>query len=265
LRHQDNGVNILTQLGLTVRQAEAYLAIVELEQPTAKSIAQTLQVARSEVYRATLELQKHGLIKKIITTPISFRATPLAEGISILLQQNAEKHKEIRAKAEQILRNYKNNNREKPNQENFQYGLTSGLRAVRREFVRDLAETQTSRDCILEWKIITEAVTNHFEAFKETLERGVKIRYITHILEGEKMPQIIKTLTEMGFFEVKFAPTAQKAGIDVVDKKLVRIITLGSPIGIEVLVSNCPALADLAQDYFELKWQTATTLDSTKR
>lgn len=94
MNNKDNGVNIFTQLGLTNRQAEVYLATFELGKPTANSIAQTLQIARSEVYRATPELQKLGLIKKIIKNPVAFTATPLSEGLSILLQRNAEKHKE---------------------------------------------------------------------------------------------------------------------------------------------------------------------------
>jgi hypothetical protein len=33
----------------------------------------------------------------------------------------------------------------------------------------------------------------------------------------------------------------------------------------EALWSNNPAVAKLAQDYFELKWQSTTTLDTTRK
>jgi sugar-specific transcriptional regulator TrmB len=237
------------------------MAIVELGQPTAKSIAQTLQIARAEIYRATTELQKLGLTKKIISAPIAFKAVPLPEALSILLQQKAEKHKEIQAKAEQFLQNYQNHNKEKPSQENARYYLTSGERAEEREFVRNLAETQTSMDCILEWKVVVHVVNKHFEELKEALERGVKIRYITYIPEGEKIPENVQTLTKTGSFQVKSASTTQKAGIDVVDKKLVRLITFPNANlkEIEVLRLNHLEIVDLAQEYFELKWQSATT------
>jgi sugar-specific transcriptional regulator TrmB len=260
LSPQDNGVNIFTQLGLTNRQAEVYIAIVKLEQPTARSIAQTLQIARAEVYRATAELQKLGLIKKIVTTPTAFRATPLSEGLSILLQRNAEKHKEIRNEAKQFLRNFKNHNREKPSQENARYYLTSGSKPVERQYLRDLSEIQTSKDCVLEWRGIIALVNRDFEYVKEALEKGVKIRYITYIPEGTKMPQIIQILTKTGSFEVKSASTIPKAGLDIFDKKLVHIITLpnSNPKEVEVLRSNNPAVAELVHEYFELKWQSAT-------
>lgn len=259
MSNQNNGVNIFTQLGLTNRQAEVYLAIVKLEQPTAKSIAQTLQIARAEVYRATPELQKLGLIKKIITTPTAFKATPLSEGISILLQRNAEKHEAIRNEAKQFFRNFKNRNREKPNQENAQYYLTSGLKPALRDYLKDLSEVQTSRNCIFNWRCILNGINSDFEQHKNALERGVKIRFITHIPEGEKMTQSIKTLMKTGSFEIKCVSTAPKAFTDIFDKKSVHIITLPNDSGIEVLRSNNPAVIELAQDYFELKWQVATT------
>jgi sugar-specific transcriptional regulator TrmB len=266
LSPQDNGVNVFTQLGLANRHAEVYIAIVKLGQPTARSIAQTLQIARAEVYRAIPELQKLGLIRKIVATPATFRATPLSEGLSILLQRNAEKHKKTQRKAEQFLQNFKNHNREELSQENS-YWLTVGSKPVDREYLRDLSEIQTSKDCILKWRVILAVVNRDFEYIKKALEKGVKIRYITHIPEDMKMPQIIQTLMKTGSFEVKSASTIPKADLDIFDKKLVHIITVPSsnPKEIEVLRLNNPAVVELAQDYFELKWQSATTLASTKK
>jgi hypothetical protein len=184
-----------------------------------------------------------------------------------LLQQNTEKQKAIRNEAKQFLRNFKNHNREKPNQENSQYSLTLGSKPLIREYLRDLSETQTSKDCIHKWRTILFLVNRDFENFKESLERGVKIRYITYIPKGTKMPQIIQTLAKTGSFEVKSASTIPKAYMDIFDKKILHIITHAtpcSPKGAEVLRSNNPAVVGLAQDYFELKWQSATTLASAK-
>lgn len=265
MNNKDNGVNIFTQLGLTNRQAEVYLTTFDLGQPTANSIAQTLQIARSEVYRATSQLQKLGLIKKIIKNPVAFTATPLSEGLSILLERNAEKHKENRAKAEQFLRNY-SHKREKPSQENAQYYLTSGSRPVKREYLRDLSEAQTSKDCIIPWRGVLFVLDRDFHCVKEALERSLKIRYITNVPEDKKIPQFIQTLMETGSFEVKSASAIPNVAIDIFDKKIVHIITvLTYSKTIEVLRSNNLGLLALAQDYFELKWQSATTLDSTKK
>lgn len=259
MSYEDNGVNILTQLGLTIRQAEVYLAIVELEQPTARTIAQTLRIARSEAYRAATELQKLGLIKKIITAPTAFKAIPLSEGLTILLERKTEEDQAIRNEAKKFLRNF--DHVEKPSQEDSKYYLTVGFKTVERDYLRDLSEAQKSKDCVLDWRGILNLVNRHFEYVKEALERGVEIRYVTHIPEGTKMPQIIQTLTETGLFEVKSVSTIPKANIDIFDKKTVHLMMLPNDNlkQIEVLRSQNPKLAELAQDYFELKWQTATT------
>jgi len=250
---------------MTIRQAEVYMAISELEQAKVITIAKTAQTDRAEIYRVIPKLQKLGLIKKIVTTPVSYIAVPLSDGLSILLQRNAEKHKEIQAKAKQFLENC--NNKEKTNREDFQYTLTSGLKGVDREFLRHLKETKTSRDGIIGWDGILYMINTYFEEHQKALERGVKIRYITHIPKGAKTPQVIQTLTKTGLFEIKNTTTKLKAGIAIHDKKSFAIVTSSNsnPNEMEALWSNNPAVAKLAQDYFELKWQSTTTLNSTRK
>lgn len=258
----DEDFCVFLKLGMTTQQAKVYIALSELGQATVKTIAVTAQMDRAEVYRVIPELQKLDLVKKIISTPIALRATPLSEGLTILLQQNAEKFEEIGSQAKQFLRNFKNHNKEKPNREDIQSDLTTGLKAEQREFLKNLRETQTSTDIIIEWRTMLRVINKFFEDFKKALERGVKIRAITNIPKDEKMPQNIRKLTKTGTFEVKFASKSpEAAAIDIVDKKMVRIITLPNSTGkkIEVLRLRNLAVAELAQDYFDLKWQTATT------
>ncbi|MEM2081941.1 MAG: helix-turn-helix domain-containing protein [Candidatus Bathyarchaeia archaeon] len=254
-------VSVLTQLGLTVRQAEVYLAIVMLGQPTAKQIAQALQTHRAEVYRAIPELQMLGLIQKIVSPTATFRAVPLDEAISLLLQLNTQKQREIQAKAEQFVKGIKNYNQDKQTLEIARYCLTIGLKPVVRQYLKDLQTAQKHKDCIIKWEIIQLIINRDFEYLSEALDRGVKMRFITVIPEGEAMPQAIQSLAEKGSFEVKSAPAIPKANIDIFDAKITHFITAsGSNLQeIEVLRSDNPALVDLLQDYFEMKWQAATT------
>jgi sugar-specific transcriptional regulator TrmB len=258
----EEDLNVFTQLGMTPRQVEVYVTINEIGQSTAKTIAKTAQIARAEVYRVIPELEKLGLITRIISNPISFRAVPLSKGLSILLSKETEKYREIKGKAKQFSRKFKKYTGEKLNQEDTQYYLTSGLKAEEREFLRELKEIQISKDGIFNWRLILFAAGRYFEENKEALERGVKIRNITHIPEGEKIPQSIRTLIKTGSFKIKYIQTIPKAGIDILDKKCVHVIIVpGSNMKeIEVLRSRNPAIIELAQDYFELKWQEARTL-----
>lgn len=254
-------LDIFRELGMTTQQTKVYLALSRLEQATARAIAVAAQMDRAEVYRVIPELQKRGLIKKIITTPVAFRAIPLSEGLKILLQENAEKHEETCRQAEQFLRNFSNHNRKKPSQEDTDYCLISGLKAEECEFLRELKELQNSKDGIFDWRFLLFGINRYFEENKAALERGVKIRNITHIPEDEKMPQSIQTLMKTGSFEIKSTSTIPKASIDILDKKRVHIIILpNSDIRkVEVLRSQNLDIVELAQDYFDMKWQSATS------
>ena len=66
----------LIDLGLTLLQAKVYLALVQSGTLKVGTIAQVSKVARPDVYRTLQKLQDLGLIEKIITKPILFRATP---------------------------------------------------------------------------------------------------------------------------------------------------------------------------------------------
>ena len=245
---QGKDVEILNQLGLTSRQAEIYLTIVELVQPTAKQIASTLKIARAEVYRVTSELYRTGLIQKVISTPTTFKPVSLKEAFEILLQLNAKKQNEIQAEAEQFLHTFRSTRAE--SNQDPQYCLATGSNMVDRQYLKDLQKIEESKDCILNWKTIRLIVNRDFELLKEALKRGVRIRFITVIPENEEMPKYISTLAKGGSFEIKSTSTIPKAGIDIFDQKIIHVITLPHSTlkEIEVLRSDNEALVDALQD-----------------
>ncbi len=73
-------------LGLTLLQAKIYLSLSEFEKAEIRKMSKASNVARTDIYRLMPELEKLGLAEKIIASPTSYRATPLNEGFSILLE-----------------------------------------------------------------------------------------------------------------------------------------------------------------------------------
>ena len=263
MRPVDEDLTIFVDLGLTVRQAEVYLAICKLGQTTVKTASKTVQTDRAEIYRVTPRLQKLGLIKKVLTSPVSFKAVPPSEAISILLQQNAEKHKEIQAKAKQFLRNFKN--QERKIREDTQYTVTSGLQGVQREFLNGLRETETCKDGIFLWRVILMTIESSFEEYEKALERGVKFRHITNMTPEEEaeIPQKVRILQKKGSFEIRNTASIPKAGVAIHDHNKVVIVTVSGPDmkELDVLQSNNPSVAELLQEHFELRWKTAIKIN----
>ena len=258
---KDDDLCLFTQLGLTRRQAQIYLANAQLGQTAAKAIAKKAQADRAEIYRALIKLEKLGLIQRCLTRPLTFRAAPITTAFSILLQRNAEKHEQIEAEAKKFIENFREQNNAKPREEGTHYRVTFGKNAEIREYLRDEEETQTSVDSIFDWKLSLSIIKRYPDIIMKSLERGVKSRQIAHISEDEEMPRIIQTLMKTGSLEIKSASIVPKVGITIRDKKMVAIVVLSdsSLNGIEVFRSKNPAIVKLLQDYFNMKWQVATT------
>ena len=247
---------------MTIRQAQVYLAIAQLgsRQPV-KSIEKSVPGDRAEIYRAIIKLEKLGLVRRYITNPVTFRAILLTEAFSILLQQNAEKYKQIQIESEEFIKGFREQICEELEKEDSSFSVTLGLKVEHRQIAKDIAKIQTSLDAILNWRASLRALNDNFEQLKEALQRGVKMRRITSIPENAEIPPVIQTLKETGQFEIKSASTVPKAGIGIYDQKSLNIITFPSSDldEIQVLRSRNSGLVELAQDYFDMKWQTATT------
>jgi sugar-specific transcriptional regulator TrmB len=245
-----------------MRQAQVYLAVAQLgsRQPV-KSIEKSVPADRAEIYRAITKLEKLGLVRRYITNPVTFRAVLITEAFSILLQQNAEKNRLLQIESEEFTKEFREQICEEPEKDDSSFSVTLGLTVEHRQIAKDLAKIQTSLDAILNWRASICSLNDNFEQLKAALQRGVKMRRITSIPENAEIPPVIQILKQTGQFEIKSASTVPKAGIGIYDQKSLNIITFPSSDldEIRVLRSRDSGLIELAQDYFDLKWQTATT------
>jgi sugar-specific transcriptional regulator TrmB len=96
-------VDTLMGLGLTLLQAKTYLGLAKLGVADVKSISKVSKVARQDVYRVTPKLQKWGLAEKIISTPTLYRAVLLKKGLVTLLQQKVEENAELKEKTNKLI------------------------------------------------------------------------------------------------------------------------------------------------------------------
>jgi len=219
-----------------------------------------MQIARAEIYRATSTLEKIGLITRIITTPTEFRAVEVDEGLAILLQQNAEKHNKIQTETKKLIKKLKKTKINETTPEEPQYILIHETTYDSHEFIKKMNNLQTSLDGIIDWTLYKHHTLNHTAIYKKALERGVRIREITSMPVGERIPETAKSLKKSGSYEVRRTQTFPPASLGIIDKKETIIITpqTGSVAERTILWSNDPRLAATYQDYFELKWKTAT-------
>ncbi len=92
---KDESIQTLIDLGLSSCQAKVYLVLLRIGNQTAYAISETAGIARCDAYRVLQQLEKEGLIEKIIKKPEEFCAISIDECISTLMQRRIDKTAEI--------------------------------------------------------------------------------------------------------------------------------------------------------------------------
>jgi sugar-specific transcriptional regulator TrmB len=250
-------LTVFTNLGLTIRQAQVYLAIATLGHAKVATMAKKVQADRAEIYRALPKLEQLGLVQRQLTTPLIFKAVTISEAFRILLKLDAKRHYEFKADAKQFVKNFDEQPLESP--EEPQYRITLGEKAEVREYIKDIVQTQSSKDSIFAWNPMVYVLNKYADFHVKTLKRGVRYRYITQVPKDAKMPQIIQALMETGHLEIKSVLKDPKVGISIFDRSNVNIVIFPSSSRkeMQVLRSNNSDLVDSLQDYFEIKWRSA--------
>jgi sugar-specific transcriptional regulator TrmB len=260
---QDGDIEALTSLALTLVQAKVYLALVESGDVTIKEISKATGVARQDLYRITSELQKIGLVERVIATPTKFKAIELTVGISTLLNRVREKEAEIFKKAQGLSQRYKDRNTKAQSEQTIpQFIMIPGKGAAIQSTIKALEKTQTSMASVVSWNKFSILMFNARKfRLARALKRGVKIRFITEKPEDEKqMPKIVETYRKKYSFKIRYIPAAPPAHIGLFDNKEVYINTSIKEGLAEtpLLWSNSPSLIAVVQDYFETLWLHAT-------
>ncbi len=80
----DENIRTLVGLGLSSTQAKISLALARIGPSTVSEISDASAVARPDTYRALVELEKKGLIEKIVSTPNMYELIPLSEVLSTI-------------------------------------------------------------------------------------------------------------------------------------------------------------------------------------
>lgn len=91
----DEEIQVLTRLGLTITQAKVFLALCRIGTSTPKIISEESKVARQDIYRIFTELQELGFVVKGITSPVMFEAIPLQDALSFLLERRIKETREL--------------------------------------------------------------------------------------------------------------------------------------------------------------------------
>lgn len=252
-------IQTLNELGLSILQARAYLALVRLGSAKVKTICKFSNVARSDLYRTLNSLQELGLVEKVIEVPFKFRAIPMDQGLVLLLKRRSEEEKRIRSKTLYLIRDFKksgNSEFSEANDSKFVLVPSGNLFIARVKTAID--QSILGVDLMLSWKQFSQGIGDFFtENVENALSRNVKFRLIVETSEEAANSVILAQLCKNKCnFKLNFIPISPDYVFGIYDEKKAFIIVYpktnlaDSP----AVWTNNQSLISLIHDYFEILW-----------
>ena len=250
---QDEHIQTLTEVGLTLLQAKTYLALAELGKADVKTITKDSNVARQDTYRIMSQLQKLGLAEKILTKPTMYKATPIKEGLSILLQNKKEEYTKLKKKTTSLVSNFHTKKAKLALlEERTQFIITSEMTLFLKIHRNQAHQAQESVDIMIPLISVPSKFEDEWLYLKAPLKRGVKIRVIKQESEEKTILPVLQTLAKNPSFELRYLAAPIHFGMHIFDKEEVTIQI--SEKVLPSLWSNNPHVVELAASYFNEMW-----------
>jgi sugar-specific transcriptional regulator TrmB len=260
--HQNEEIKTLTGLGLTFLQAKVYLTLVRTGDSTIKMIAEQTGIARQEAQRVTAELQKIGLVEKILVKPTEYEPIHIKEAIIFLLERREKISSELKEKANILLQNFANDQNRNPKEENgTQFVIICGKEAIIRKSKRILNRTKKSCEIINGlWKNVGYAGSLFEKESIKMLKRNVKIRIVAEKLPDQQVVQeIYKHCAPGSNFQIRFISPTPSVMLGIYDEKELLVSTSCEKLigDSPMLWTNSHALVVAVQAYFDKLWETS--------
>lgn len=262
---QENGERILRELGLTFSQAKLYVALVRFGGcTTANEVSNFSNIARQDVYRLLEQLQRIGLVEKIVANPAMFKAIPMKDVTSILVERRKQKTRALVKESEELIAHFNKTKSSTELQDHNQFVLIPKGEAIVRRIERSIKASQDEILIITPWREFAQWMFTVHELWRQAIERGVKVRWIT-----ERKPQNSDLTLEpaynlLGNHNFKLRVMAEKPlkrlGIHDGKELFIAIGREANAGESQALWTNNSAMIHIMEDYFEMKWQTATEM-----
>jgi sugar-specific transcriptional regulator TrmB len=260
LLNQEEEIQTLRVLGLTLLQAKVYLALLKTGRSTIKKISERNQMARQEVQRVITELANAGFVEKALGNPPIYRPVPIKDAVDYLLECRKKESIDIAQKANRLLEDLAQSNTENiSDDKNAQFIIINGKDNILRHHKKILMESTESGN-IIHGSGATAGYS--FYVFEEeankALKRNVRFRIISGGLPSYQSPDTIRKYLDRGSnFEVRFLPCSLPLTMSVFDNKgLIVYMSPEKNVGdAPILWTDSPGLILLAQNYFEQLWE----------
>lgn len=250
-------------MGLTGRQARVYLALLKVGGARAQVVAGLALVHRQEVYRLLEGLRQLGLVQQNVSVPASFVATPIDEGIRLLLEQKASELSLMSQKAKRLTEKLGRTVRFAPTAVALKpcFGVVSeGDRG--KKYLNAIQETQHTIEAVASWTRFKQLCFLFETQLKDALKKGVTLHIVTEKPANHHLPKWVNAaLSKNSNFKIKIQPDPPVAAVTLFDHTQAAIAfnpNTSLTKGPDLWTTN-PALTAPCQAYFNAAWTQAKT------
>ncbi len=254
LTHGEEHVKTLVTLGLSYRQAKICLALSVEGTSTVKEITEASNIARPDTYRTLLELEKKGLIEKIISNPMKYKLLPLPMVISMLLGQKEAESIRLQENSAALLKEY-NEVDDKEKVESNEFVVIPSGKALTKK-IDHLIEHSQENICIFANQRQLSSFFDSFRMINNTFDK-IQIRIITN--KGRNDHRELQTLRKKTGLEIRFTDILPTFSLATFDNKEVLLFMndLREDHHAFATYSNNSSLVELSQSYFDSAWFSA--------
>ena len=193
-------VETLEKLGLTQLQAKIYLATLTLQRATAIKISTAANIARPDVYRIMPALEELGLLRKLITTPTMYEATPLRNACQILVQKKRDQYTQIQQESEELIRQYaEKSHQQTPDIVDDSFSIIASKELWHDKFTAIVKASQVSIYVIGEWTCLASIALGNPQIYLDPLQRGLTVKLITNKTTNQRIIEVWRDLANRKF------------------------------------------------------------------
>jgi len=256
LPQEEQPIAILTNLGLTHREAKIYLSLNRLGQATIKEISVASHMDRPNIYGVIAQLQKLNLIEQMLTTPIVYKAVPMDQGIEMLLDRKKHELTDLSKETKKLLKTYRDHQKEQL-QEECKLAIIPKKVPAQKKFDELFESTENLNHAICYWPDPSSVLSWDYPKWKKLLKRNVEIQLIVYIPTDKDLPKKAQELTKNPLFKIRYLDSPPKISLTIHDQKKAFLSTSLSQDSSFLWVNNSDFVA-FFHDYFEMLWQKSS-------
>ncbi len=240
-------------------QARIYFNLAKIQSASAKDISRVTKVAQTDLYRIIPDLEQLGLVERKIGKPVTYEATDIITGLSILRKRNEYAYSENARKIDTLIKKSKNifgNTKAEPVFDSIDFKVISSVMLLERRFNTLILESKQC-DFLFPTKGLNVLLRSHYTSIKLSLKKGLKIRILVYQNNHDAMSRTVfyrlHKLSTASFFQIKFVDVPINFGVAIFDNMQVDM-NISTNSVVPSLYSSNHAFVESVKTLFTTLW-----------